>query len=85
MAYAPLHFVSHFMHGVGADDQEIRPAGLHSPGGLDHGLGGLLPAAFPLEHFDLGEIHGIHQTFGRMQVAQLFLDRLVDDAVILER
>jgi len=72
------------MHGVGADDQEICPASFHSR--LPRSCpGGLLPAAFPWSTSISAKSTEKHQTFGRMQIGPAFLDRLVDDPVILER
>ena len=60
------------------------PHTLERAPGIHHALRRLLPAGFALQHLARGEFHGIQYALGRVQPAKLFLDCLVEDAVILE-
>jgi len=76
--------VGEFVHGVGAEDDEIRAAAFEVLRALDENLRGFIPAVCVLKFFDLGKVHSDHQALCRMQPAQFFLCGFIDDAVILD-
>src|SRR5690606_32617350 len=77
--------VSHLVHGVGADQDEVSPAPFKVLRGLDHERGQLIPSAFMLEALDFTKIHGPHQALGGMRSAKPCADFLIDDPIIFLR
>jgi len=79
-----LNVVGHFVHGIGADDDEIRTALFKLFRRFGQYLCGIVPFPLMLQHFYVGEVNGIHDAFGRMKPAEFRFDGFVDDAVILD-
>ena len=72
----------HFVHGVGAQHQPIGPGTLQRTGGIGQQLACSVPLAGGLQVLHFGKVHAVQNDLGRMQAAELGLDRLVDLAVI---
>ena len=71
------------VHRIRANQDEIRSGSLNMPGGSPQYLAALLPLAAGLIPFDLREIDTVQNDFCRMQPAQLVLNLLVDDPVVM--
>ena len=75
----------HLVHGVGADDQKIRPAPLQGLCGIGQDTGAPVPVPGLLAAFDLVKVHAVEQAAGRMQTAQGLGRHHVDDLIIGQR
>ena len=78
------YLVGHFVHGVGADEQEVGTRPLDAEGGLDHQVGGFCPAIGVLEFFDLFEVDAVQGDAGGVQTPQSEFHLFVDQAVVLD-
>ena len=79
-----LHPVCELVHRVGANHQNVRPGLLYSSGRPDQQLCRGVPVSCELQRRYLCKIQGNHDDLRRMKTAELFTDKLVDDAVIFE-
>jgi len=82
-AHGGLHLVGHAVHGVGADQEEVRAAAFQPPGCVRQQRRRVVPAPRVLQRLDLAEFERPHQAPRRPQPAQPVPHGLVDDAVIL--
>ena len=73
------------MHGVGADEEEIRPGALNAACGIDQNPRGFIPPARILQSFDLGLVREALLERQLMRSAELLRHQLVNDTVVLDR
>jgi len=78
-----LDRVGHLVHGVGAQHQEVGAGPLQRRGLGGEQPSGVVPPVLDLHLLDLGEVDRGHQDPGRVQPAEAFLHRLVDEPVVL--
>ena len=77
-----LNLRRHLVHGVGADNDIIRPRLLKRCGGIGENLGALFPLAFCLIFFDLRKVYAAEQNFRGVQAAEFLFDGLIDNLII---
>jgi len=59
----------HFVHGVGADEEEVCTGGFDLFSGLGENCGGLVPLTLVLEAFDFFEVDAVEEEFGGVEAA----------------
>ena len=78
------HLFRQEVHGVGADQQALRPRLLYTLCGFDHEAGQSVPSSRVLQIFDLGEFHRVENASGRMAPSQPLVNSGVDQTVIFD-
>ena len=74
--------VRHPVHGVGAQNDEVRSVLFDPACRPREGRGRLFPPALMLEPLDGSEVDAVHQSIGRMMAAKSLFDRLVDHPIV---
>ena len=77
-----LNLRSYLVHGVGADDDEVRAGGFQLYSRVSEDFSASVPLAVCLAGFDFSKFDAVEDDPGRVQAAKTFTDLFVDDPVV---
>ena len=73
---------SDFVHGVGTDDNKVRPGFFQGTGGLPQYVPAPVPVPAGLAFFYFIKVNTVEDALGGVEAAKLFFNGLVDNLIV---